>query len=390
MGAQSQQQWTANCPVLPTASQFQDRTLPPPPPLHHYSHKTLTTNGGLVEVMDILNRSMTNQYAILQRTLRQSQPASKEHYLSNGQSCDGRNPQKFGMWLDEVSQLATICDKSPIEVALAICKGTLNKYISKLLSSGLIWLPIKAQLQERFSECGSATMVKHKLTQLKQLELPMHEYITKFGDMAEHAYSIKPTNSASFILASNFIEGVQNPHIKNKLRSYQVTNLKDILVTPSRRTKQKIRALNFGVSPKLDPIPNCSITAIQGKGCFKCGSEDHFIKGCPLSQQNNAVPKGNYTGHRYDTKHDSMADKVMEPLTKLFTDFVAQLKLLTPSVQSSHNGPPNSMVDDRKGQGQMGFHHGHRQHANGNYHKQVRPNKDCHTDHCHGDNILTW
>ena len=65
-------------------------------------------------------------------------------------------------------------------------------------------------------------MAKHKLTQLKQLELPMDEYIAKFGDMVEHVYSIKFTNSASIILASNVIEGVQNPHIKNKLRSYQV------------------------------------------------------------------------------------------------------------------------------------------------------------------------
>ena len=31
-------------------------------------------------------------------------------------------------------------------------------------------------------------MAKHKLTQLKQLDLPMHEYIAKFGDMAEYAY----------------------------------------------------------------------------------------------------------------------------------------------------------------------------------------------------------
>ena len=158
--------------------------------------------------MDVLNRSMTNQYAILQETLRQPQSASKEHYLSNAQSCDGKNPQEFGMWLDKVSWLATICDKNPMEVALAISKGTLHKYISELVSSGLSWLPIKVQLQEWFSECGSATMVKHKLTQLKQLELPMHEYITKFGDMVEHAYSIKPTDSASTILASNFIEDV--------------------------------------------------------------------------------------------------------------------------------------------------------------------------------------
>ena len=133
----------------------------------------------------------------------------------------------------------------------------------------------------------------------------------------------------------------------------------------------------MGVSPKPDPVLNCSINAIQGKGCFKCGSEDHFIKDCPLSQQNNMVPKGNYTDHRCDTKHDRMTDKVMEPLTKLFTDLVTQLKLLTPSGQTSHSGPPNSIGNDRNGQGQMGFHHGHIWHANGNYCKQVKPNKDC-------------
>ena len=57
-------------------------------------------------------------------------------------------------------------------------------------------------------------MAKHKLTQLKQSGLLMHEYITKFGDMAQHAYIIKPTDSARIILASNFIEGVQNPDVK--------------------------------------------------------------------------------------------------------------------------------------------------------------------------------
>ena len=189
--------------------------------------------------MDVLNSSMTNQYTILQETLRQSQSASKEHYLSSAQSCNGKDPKEFGMWLNKVSRLATICDKNPMQVALAISKGTMHKYINELVSSGMSWLPIKVQLQERFSECRSASLAKHKLTQLKQLELPMHEYITNFGDMAEQAYSIKPTNSASIILASNFIEGVQNPLVKNKLQSYQVKNLKDIFGHAIHKTQSR-------------------------------------------------------------------------------------------------------------------------------------------------------
>ena len=82
-------------------------------------------------------------------------------------------------------------------------------------------------------------MAKHKFTQLMQLDLLMHEYIAKPGDMAEHAYSIKPTDGASQILASSFIEGVQNPHVKNKLRSYQIENLKKYLGMPSMKIKNR-------------------------------------------------------------------------------------------------------------------------------------------------------
>ena len=77
-----------------------DSTLQPL--LHPYNQMMSPPAGSLVEVMDVLNRSMTNQYAILQETLRQSQSASKEHYLSRAQSHDGKNPQEFGTWLDEV------------------------------------------------------------------------------------------------------------------------------------------------------------------------------------------------------------------------------------------------------------------------------------------------
>ena len=40
---------------------------------------------------------------------------------------------EFGIWLDEVSRLATICDKKLVEVALTILKGTLHKYINELV-----------------------------------------------------------------------------------------------------------------------------------------------------------------------------------------------------------------------------------------------------------------
>ena len=288
-----------------------------------------------------------------------------------------RIPKNLGMWLDHVSRLGSICDKNPMEVPLAISKGTLHKYISELVSSGMSWLPIKAQLQERFSKHGSATMAKHKLTQLKQLELPMHEYIANFRDMAEHAYSIKPNDCASIILASNFIEGVQNLHVKHKFRSYQVKNLKDIFGHAiNENQKQKIRASDFGVSSKPESILKCDINAIKEKACFKCGSKGHFIKDCPLSQQDNKVQVDKYMDHRTDSNTKSTTDKVMEPLNRLFRDLVEHLRLLTPSGHSPHNGHPNYKGNGQHGHKQMGFPNSPWQHGTSNYHRQDNAHRD--------------
>ena len=108
-------------------------------------------NNSLVEVMCVLNRSMTDQYSVLQETLRQSQLASKEHYLSNAKSCNDKDLKEFSTWLDDVLRLTNISSKDSTEVALTTLKGNLHKYISELVSSGMGWMPMKAHLQERFS-----------------------------------------------------------------------------------------------------------------------------------------------------------------------------------------------------------------------------------------------
>ena len=107
-------------------------------------------------------------------------------------------------------------------------------------------------------------MAKHKLTQLKQTKLTICEYNSMFGDMVEHAYGIEPTDSSSQILASNFIEGIQNHHVKNTLRTYQIKNLKVIFCHELQEDqKQKIEALDFGEKSNFDSISNCDINAIS-------------------------------------------------------------------------------------------------------------------------------
>ena len=86
LGVQLQQQQATNHPLLLQAPPLPDTTLPHQPHLHYYNQQMSPPTGSLVEVMDVLNRSMTNQYAILQETLRQLWSAYKEHYLSSVQS----------------------------------------------------------------------------------------------------------------------------------------------------------------------------------------------------------------------------------------------------------------------------------------------------------------
>ena len=170
---------------------------------------------------------------------------------------------------------------------------------------------------------------------------------------------------------------MQNPHVKNKLRSYQVKNLKDIFGhTIQEDQKQKISTLDFGVTNHSETKnrTTCSINAIRDKGCFKYGSEDHFVKKCPLSQLDNTAHKGPHSDLRNTSNNDCTADRVMEPLTRLFADLVKQLKLLTPSGQG---GNPKYDGKTRNDQ-QTDSNSGHKQHANGHYQKREVPSKDCH------------
>ena len=100
---------------------------------------------------------------------------------------------------------------------------------------------MKPLLQERFSEGGNSSMANHKLTTFRQTDLAMHEYRFQIW-----LSMFTPTDQASMILASNFIEGIMNPYVKNKLRSCKISNLQEIFrFALEEDQKQKIRAFDF-------------------------------------------------------------------------------------------------------------------------------------------------
>ena len=162
--------------------------------------------------------------------------AAREHYISTATTYDDKDSKLFQNWLDDVSRLSSLSGKTCNEVAVATSKGPLHKYTQELVNLGNPWNTIKIKLERKILKCSNAAMAKHKLSNLKQSACSIHEYISKFSDLAEHAYQIKPSR----ILASNFIEGIDNPHVRTKL-DHTGDTLDAFFVCANQETeKQKI------------------------------------------------------------------------------------------------------------------------------------------------------
>ena len=66
---------------------------------------------------------------------------------------------------------------------------------------GLQW---NLSCRKDFQGGGNSTMAKHKLTTFRQTDLAMHEYISKFSYLVEHAYTFTSTDPASMISGLKF------------------------------------------------------------------------------------------------------------------------------------------------------------------------------------------
>ena len=135
-------------------------------------------------------------------------------------------------------------------------------------------------------------MARHKLC-LKQNEMPMHEYISKFANLVEHAYGLSSTAHHGFILPSTFIEGIMSPHIRNKLMSCKTQSLKDVFSQSILEDqKQKLSTLDFE-TPKADSIAHCGVNAIRSLSCYRCGSTSHLVRECPMPAEPPQAPANN-------------------------------------------------------------------------------------------------
>ena len=344
-----------------------------------------SSNNTLIGVLDRFDKSMVQWDNVLHESLRQSVTASKEHYMSSAKSCDGKIAQDFSIWLEDVSRISGVSGKDPESVAVATSRGSLHKYVRELHSSGKHWSAMKPLLQERFSECGNSTVAKHKLTTFRQTDLAMHEYISEFTDLVEHAYTLTPTDPASMILASNFTEGIKNPHIKIKLRSCKISNLQDIFkFALDEDEKQKIRAFDFEVKP--DTIAHCDIQAIKGNNCYKCGNEGHFIKNCPLLQ-NNATHQI-INSHAPHSESNGNNTDMLATITQTLSNLLDQLKQLSVTNTNSHSTSSHHKSHHNNTERHKHKYHNRDTKHNSNYnrnksHKGNTHNRTHHSRHNH-------
>ena len=152
------------------------------------------------------------------------------------------------------------------------------------------------------------------------------------------------------ILALNFIEGIMNPYIKNKLRSFKISNLQNIFkFALGEGQKQKIRALDFEAKPET--IAQHDIHAIKGKNCYKWGNGGHFIKDCPLLQ-NNATHHHNPThNHKQSyapqSRSNSNNTDVLAPITQILSNLLDQLKQLSMTNTNSHSTPSPQKISQQ-------------------------------------------
>ena len=252
----------------------------PPPDISRIQSQAFSINP--------LNQSFIDSFASSQDKLAESIKQSMLANLNSAPSYDGNDPQKFQNWLDEVTRLQHQYHTDFLTIAITTSRGQLNKHLMKLKEENFDWEVIKSKLRERFSDCTSIAAAQNKLTKLKQNNSSLHEYIAKFTELLEYGHKLKPSDSTSKVLANYFIDGLSDSYkyTKSKLREKTGDSLEFFFNEAiSLQHKQEIRSIDFG-EPKQTSLSECEIQAMRTNTCYKCGSEDHFIRDCPKPNSN--------------------------------------------------------------------------------------------------------
>ena len=98
----------------------------------------------------------------------------------------------------------------------------------------------------------------------------MHDYISKFTSLTRHAYNVEPSASQTEMLILPFIDSLQNPIIKSKIRLRNSKTLSDLFQHALEEdTRQKVRAVDLANLPAptshnvtLMPLEKINVTCV--------------------------------------------------------------------------------------------------------------------------------
>ena len=206
---------------------------------------------------------------------------------------------------------------------------------------------------------------KHKLNNIKQSDTPMQEYISKFTSLTRHAYNVDQSTPQTEMLILPFIDLLQNPFIKSKIRLRNSKTLSDIFQHALEEdTREKVRAVFFG-EPTSSNITQCDINAIRDNKCYKCGKDGKFIKDCPLNQDQNSqyhyrqdYHEGGYSPFK---TNEPNSENTLATLAKAVNDLSLLLKEHTQKLH--HSFQPQNHTHRQQ-------HHRHSGHTKNSYHNR--------------------
>ena len=142
------------------------------------------------------------------------------------------------------------------------------------------------------------------------------------------------------MLILTFIDSLQNPLIKSKIRLRNSKTLSDIFQHALEEdTRQKVRAVDFGEATSSN-ITQWDINAIRDNKCYKCGKDGNFIKDCPLNQDHSQYhhSQNHYKGgYSPLNTNESNSENTLATLAKTVNDLSLLLKEHTQNSFQSQN-----------------------------------------------------
>ena len=285
--------------------------------------------------MGVANQSLLTdeQFSEMNNQLKTIADASSVHTIESIPIYDGKDPQAFMDWLDDLEDTCAQFRLDPLQTALLRSTGAVRQILGKY-RVGQRWLDIRARLIQQFSPYPTDHHASHALNQMAQgsegLETYIHKYtrlfqminyvdlhdVTQKSDISNFLVSLRNAKLASMVQKANpkslkeamqLALAKQTPMLNEEgVRQFQRTGTTSVQPRVKKVLAVERTQLEKSPDPKQssrdlvemvlgdDGIarPKYEILAInQGKSpkdstCFECGQVGHWSWDCNKPKSN--------------------------------------------------------------------------------------------------------